>query len=727
MQAWKKAPLLRIAFPFVMGIICAMNFTYIDAGFALLISGFFLLAFLLNHQLFHKAGYQYRWLPGVLATIAIFFAGYTLTLGRELNQRPDFFAKNVYKSEFIQYRLSEPIQEKEKTYKCIAEAQSLIYKKGTDSTHWVRENVSGKVMLYFAKSPKTAALKYGDIILGTSIPAAPFAPRNPGEFDMRSYLALKNIYHTCYLKDEDLILTGKNSANSLWKLMFSTREKWSRYFEENIPGADEQAIAKALVLGDESTISQEVINDYAASGTLHILSVSGLHIGVIFYMLNLLLGFLKKSRAGRISRTLIILFLLWGYAFLTGLSPAVCRSVAMFSFVIIGTDLRRISSIYNSIAASVLVLLVIYPFMLAQEGFQLSYIALIGIVLLQPYIYKWWQPAENVPSKHLSFFQKYSQRFLRFLWGMTSVSLAAQLAVFPIGLLYFNRFPIYFLVTNLLVIPLSSIILIAGCIFLLIHICNLSFLYAIGGKIIYGSIHFMNWFVRVEHGMPYSQTNGIYISTGECLLIYLVILTFCLAFIFKYKNQLKIALVACMCFIAERAVSKTITFPKNELIVHSINRNLAITVKEQNKLFLIGDSSMINDKNKIAYYIKKYSYMNFITDKNLIVLNMDSNYSLRNNISCLMPHLIQFGKKRIIIFDRKTSLKKMDSNTVMDVIILHDNPKIHIDELIHKMQVKRVIINATNSAVNTEKWENECIQNFIPYTILQKDNSFVLN
>ncbi len=727
MQAWKKAPLLRIAFPFVMGITCAMNFTFIGAGIALLISGFFLLAFLVNHRLFHRAGYQYRWLPGVLATIAIFFAGYALTLGRELNHRPDFFAKDLYKSEFIQYRLSEPIQEKEKTYKCIAEVQSLIYKKGTDSTHWIRENVSGKVMLYFAKSPKTAALKYGDIILGTSMPAAPFGPRNPGEFDMRSYLAFKNIYHTCYLKDEDLILTGKNSANSLWRLMFSTREKWSKYFEENIPGSDEQAIAKALVLGDESTISQEVINDYAASGTLHILSVSGLHIGVIFYMLNLLLGFLKSSRTGRISRMLIILFLLWGYAFLTGLSPAVCRSVAMFSFVIIGTDLRRISSIYNSIAASVLVLLVIDPFMLAQEGFQLSYIALIGIVLLQPHIYKWWKIEENVPSKHLSFFQKYSQQSLRFLWGMTSVSIAAQLAVFPIGLLYFNRFPIYFLVTNLLVIPLSSIILIAGCLFLLIHICHLSFLYAFGGKIIYSSIHFMNWFVRVEHGIPYSQTNGIYITTGECLLIYFVIFTLCFAFIFRYKNQLKMALIACLCFLAERAVSKTIAFPKNELIIHSINRSLAITVKEQNKIFLIGDSSIINDKNKIAYYIKKYSYINFITDKNFEILNMDSNFSIRNNTSCLMPHLLQFGKKRIVVFDKKTSIKKIDSNTVADVIILHDNPKIHIDELLKIMQVKRIVINATNSAMNTEKWENECIQNFIPYTILQKDNSFALN
>ena len=732
MQPWKKAPLLRIALPLIAGIIFAIYCDFIPLLQSLSISILFLGAFICSHIFSAGTGYKYRWLPGVFMSSLVFFTGYSLLINREIYRKTDFFAKNLYRSEFLELRISEPIQQKEKTYKCIAEVKSGIYKeKPGTSQKYIREKCSGKLLLYFSKTPKAASIKYGDVILIKTIPERLYAPKNPGEFDYRHFMVMRNVYHSTYLTEENYILTGKNEGNSLWKAMYETRATWGKYIRENIGGKDEQAIARALILGDEGELSPDVVSDYAASGTLHVLSVSGLHIGVIFLVLNFLLGFLQRNRAGRISRIILMLSLLWAYALLTGLSPAVCRSVAMFSFVLIGRDMRRISSIYNSMAASVVALLLWDPFLIMQVGFQLSYVALTGIVWLYPYIYKWVNTEVLLPPPHsgktIKYLRKGVHKTVQAIWSLTAVSLAAQIAVFPLGILYFNQFPIYFLLSNLIVIPLSSIILIGGCLFIVIRLLHIQFLYSITGKILYAIIHFMNFFVSREHGIPHSQIEGVYFSNAECVLVYVAMFLLIAALVYKYKNMLKISLGLFLVFFSVRLAAETKSYPKSECIVHSISHCLAISIKENNRLFVLADSTFIHDKNKMNYYISRHAFEEFIPPKNIRIFNVDSTFTFSYGAIFISGNTGQFHNKKFIILKHNYKLDSMKPMTDIDFIVMHDNPDISIEKLLEKTRPGKIIINANNSRYKAEKWENECIRNNISYTNLKKDNSFVVS
>ena len=207
-----------------------------------------------------------------------------------------------------------------------------------------------------------------------------------------------------------------------------------KFFKENKLEGKEYAVVSALVAGYTDDLDIETMKAFADTGTLHVLSVSGMHVGIIYYVLNLLLLFLSKHRYGNILRVLILLSFLWLYSMITGMSAAVMRSAAMLSFIIVGKSFNRYVNTYNIIAASIFFLLIMNPFTLMDVGFQLSYISVIGIIWLQPHIY--------------SIFD-FNTKWKDEIWKVVSVSIAAQIATFPLGIFYFHQFPNYFLPSNL--------------------------------------------------------------------------------------------------------------------------------------------------------------------------------------------------------------------------------------------------------------------------------------
>jgi competence protein ComEC len=286
MDAIQKAPLIKYLLPLLAGIIFAYHFNIFSALEALGISLGFLTIFILIQMSILSQSYTHRWMPGLSISLCLFFTGIILIQSYELTSKSNFFGKakeNIY---YYEYKILEPLQEKENTYKCRAEVQHIIYKKEAGSNNWYRKKTIGYVQLYFEKTPNSAMLKYGEIIYASQSPSAISPPVNPGEFDMQSYLKLKQIYHSSYLKDKDYLLLPNNHGNIFWKIVYNTKSKLSEYFNQHIKNKDELSIIKALVLGDEAEVSPELIDDYSASGTLHILSVSGLHIGILFYLLR---------------------------------------------------------------------------------------------------------------------------------------------------------------------------------------------------------------------------------------------------------------------------------------------------------------------------------------------------------------------------------------------------------------------------------------------------------
>ncbi|MBA4323416.1 MAG: competence protein, partial [Odoribacter sp.] len=336
--------------------------------------------------------------------------------------------------------ISEPPVEKENTFKLVVEVRNI-----KDSTTW--KEVSGKAIIYLQKDSFSSGLHYGDRLFISSDFSEVRSPQNPSEFNYKKYLSNRFVYHQSYVKSGKWKLVSRDHGNIFMTAAINIRNLFLGIFRDNKITGREYAVSSALILGYTDKIDPELMKDYSNVGVIHILSVSGMHVGVIFLVLNYLLFFFEKFRHGKIIKTIILLLLIWLYAMITGLSPAVLRAAAMFSFIAAGRSFNRQVNIFNSLAASAFLLLMINPFFLADVGFQLSYLAVVGIIIIQPFLSSLWYPGNW---------------FLKQAWGITVVSVAAQIATFPLSIMYFHQFPNYFLVSNLIVIPFSNFIIYSG-------------------------------------------------------------------------------------------------------------------------------------------------------------------------------------------------------------------------------------------------------------------------
>ncbi len=347
------------------------------------------------------------------------------------------------------------------------------------------------------------ALYPGQVIWVPSNPEPVAPPSFPDEFNYKRFLAAKGIHFRQFLGKKLQVLPLKQS-NELNFTMEHLRHYFAGVIEQYVQRPESKQIALALLLGQKESLGKEVKQAYSATGTQHILAVSGLHVGIIYSILLLPLTFFKqKGQLLQKSYLVLVLGLIWIYALMTGFSPSVVRAVVMFSLVTLGQMRKRKPSIWNILAFSALLLLVLDPDIQSDLGFQLSYLAVAGIVGLQPILLRMWAP---------------SNRVLDYFWQMATVTLAAQLITSPLTLHYFHTFPTYFLVANLLIVPLSYIILCVGVPFLL-----LAWIPMVGsllGAIVDFLLFIQNEITYTLQELPAALWQGIHLSLAGMLAIW---------------------------------------------------------------------------------------------------------------------------------------------------------------------------------------------------------------
>jgi competence protein ComEC len=333
---------------------------------------------------------------------------------------------------------------------------------------------------------------------------------NPAEFDYKKFMQNKGVFATAYSKGGEFIIIENNLGNFFIRNALKIRENLLNIYKYYGFQDREFGVLSALTLGYRDEVDPDTRQMFANTGAMHILAVSGLHVGIIFMILNVLLKFMDRSRKLMLLKSLLIILSLWLFAAIAGLSPSVTRSALMFSMFVVGKMIKRNASIYNIIFASAFILLLINPYNIMAVGFQLSYAAVLSIVFLQPYIYKLFIFEKWLPDK---------------LWALLSVSIAAQLGTMPIGLYYFNQFPNYFFLTNILVIPLASIILY----FAVTLLFTAHLLPFFGGFVAYYlklSMKALLGGVSLINKIPYATTQDIYISTSQMIILYGVVFCF---------------------------------------------------------------------------------------------------------------------------------------------------------------------------------------------------------
>ena len=542
---------------------------------------------------------------------------------------------------------------------------------------WINSN--GKAILYLQKNSLSQSLNYGDVILVKGSLGELSGPKNPGEFNYKQFLGYDQIYHQHYIPQNNFYLLDREQGNAIISASIKTGQFLEAQLERYIRSPRSLAIAKALTLGIKDELDNDLRNAYAAAGAMHVLAVSGLHVGIIFLIVATIFKKWRKHKKGRIVFALISLFILWFYAFITGLSPSVLRAATMFSFIIIAQAMKRRTNIYNTVAASAFVLLCFNPYLLFSVGFQLSYLAVLGIVFFQPKIYRLLQFKHSLVDK---------------IWSITAVSIAAQLATAPLGLLYFHQFPTYFFLSNLVVIPAAFIIL-NSTLLLLISAAIPAIAQVLGLGIDY-FIQMINYLVFGLNIFPNSLIDGIFISTPEAWLIYLIIGCFALLITYQKIQFLKAALVFCLLLSSSIIARQYSNFNSKKLTVYDTGKSESIALKSGFQQFLLVSEDLKEDKNKLKFHvypsILQAGIINFKLDEFKITADEVPFHQLEH-----FQIMVWQSNKIVHWVEELPNNYSMDNSLPVDYLIINNNSVNNPEQIFKIFKPKLIILGSGNT------------------------------
>lgn len=614
---------------------------------------------------------SWRWVKtfnGIVGMLAIFFFGYLHLLNSTGSRQTNHLLNE--KDAIVAYEAivrSAP-ESKSKSWKLQVEIVRV------KTNQW--KSRTGSVMLYVSKkSMNQIPWLYGDRLLIRGAPNELKPPANPNEFDFKRFLSFRNIYHQQFVLADQVRFISHAERKGFIYYSHQMRAWASEVIRKNIPGEQEQAIAMALVLGVTEGIDTDLQNAYAASGAMHVLAVSGLHVGIIYGIILVLLRPLNSYAWSRWVVAGISILLLWTFAFVTGLSPSVLRAVTMFSFIALARPLGWRTNIYNTLAASAFVLLIYNPYLIMSVGFQLSYLAVLGIVYLQRPIYNLWEIDNRAGD---------------WIWQITCVSIAAQIATFALGMLYFHQFPVYFLVSNLFVIPLSTLVLIGGIILLVVS--SWSWLSWVIGKLLLVLIQLLNWLVFKTEELPFSLISEIHLTTYQCWLIMGMLIA--LIFMTQYRSimGLYMACAITVIFIFTQYYHYNQRINRHQFVVYSVSGYSALEWIDRGISYFKADSALQNDEERMRFHIRPNRLQRGVTAINA---EIPFRQELPNNLEGFYWK----GNKIIVAQNKEAQLPVFGE---IDYLVVGRNslsPK-----AIESLSVRKVILDGSNSRSFVNRW-----------------------
>lgn len=686
---WRQAPFVRLIIPFISGITIQQ---YLQTNVSISIIGLIacwilLLLFSIKNV---SVKYNWYWLSGLFINGFICFGGMMVTYYQDGLNYPQSI-KNEYngKGEMI-LRVIEPLSEKPKSFKSVASIELL---KREDSFYFPR----GKIIIYFQKEESKNELNYGSRILVRKNLREIQNNGNPGGFDYQQYCAFQNIHFQVFLKPGEYSLLPVKKTNVLTQAIFSTRAAIVKIIKRFIPGKTESGLAEALLIGYKDDLDKKIVNSYSNTGVIHIIAISGLHVGLIYWLLAAIFNAFSRIRKLRFLKQVLIICGLWIFSIVAGGSPSVLRSAAMFTFIVFGNGFSREMSVYNSLAASAFLLLCYNPFWLWDAGFQLSYAAVLSIVIFMKAIY-------NLLYIH--------NKLLDAVWKLNAVTIAAQILTIPICLYYFHQFPTYFLLANVVAVPLSSIILLGE-----IFLCVVSMLPIIAGKagwILHWLIRFMNFWVERVERLPFALIENVHFDFPKMISLYAIII-FITVFIFqKWKPGFLLAMSGVFMLGFIRLKSKIVNLRQDVFIVYNVPSHQSID-------FISGRTYVYKgDLDASASELVRSS----LTPARL-KFQVNPGDSLKNLFGA--GNLYLFNHKKILLIDKTFQPSNHGTKITLDLVVISRDPKFHIEDLLKFFECGLIIFDSSNSPYKVSKWNKECEQLSQPCYSVQDKGAFVMN
>ncbi len=689
---WKLAPFVRILLPFVTGILIQF-YVKIPITIIIICTLIFVLLFLLFYLLPLTFKYKYQWLHGFLLNLIIFCAAIFITWQKDVRNNEKWFGNYYTDSSTLIIKINEPPIEKEKSYKAEGKVEAII-KNGKIA------NVTGKLLIYFSKNTSIIVPKYGDKIVVKGGLQQIKNAGNPGGFNYSRYMAFQQTFYQVFLKDENFVVLPSHKENLLYSFVFSARENTIKILQKYIAGSKKvTGIAEALLIGYKEDLDKDVVQAYSNTGVVHIIAISGMHLGLIYVGLVWLFSRLPFIKRSAVARVVLMLVCLWLFSLITGASASVLRSAVMFTCIIIGKEFFKQASIYNSLASSAFLLLCFDPFLLWDVGFQLSYFAVVGIIWLQ-------KPIENLYySKH---------KPIQYLWQMCSITIAAQILTLPICIYYFHQIPTLFLITNLICVPLSTLILFSEIFLILISAIPL--IASLVGKFIYVLTWLMNTIIAFFNDLPFSLVDKIYATAITTTILYVFVFLIAAALLRRNKQLFKIALVTLVLFSAIWAYGKINLVKQKKIIVYNVSKHTAIDFVAANKYWFYGDDD----------FKKEGVLQNFNLKPARVSLQVEPSF---DTLTALKRHrfIWQFYDKKIMVIDSTIKFESIATKTFVDVLLISKNPLIHITDITSAVNAACIVFDASNSLWKITQWKKECEDLHLQYFITGEKGAFTLN
>lgn len=533
------------------------------------------------------------------------------------------------------------------------------------------QNCIGKILLYVPKKQKTE-IEIGNKIKLFETPKILQNALNPNQFDYSKYLNNQNVFHEIKIKETNTIVVSTDT--NFYYYINLIKSKLLKSYDVKTFKKDNYNLLMALLFGEKTELSKEITTNYTQAGIIHILAISGLHIALIYGIVLWLTKPLLRFKKGKLYIFLISLCILWFYAILAGFSASIVRAAVMFSVVALAKMINRQSNIYNSLAVSALLLLLYNPNYLFDVGFQLSFAAVLSIVIFQPLVRKYSY------SKHLIILK---------IKELLLISLVAQVGVLPLILYYFGQFPLLFLLANLIAIPLSSLILILG-------LALIPFNFLLPNVAVYLSIlvnfliEIMNIFTAWIVKFDVFIIKNIAFHEVLVLLLYLIIATVLYFVYFSKIKNLKPILVSIFIFQLGYFFLNSNEKNNNEFgVFNSMKNTLFVETKNNESVFYTDD--LANSKSSIEAYtrgkfVKKYR-----------IEPIKNVYSFNKKILCI------------------DSLGVYTTKQKPEIVLLIQSPKINLNRLISTIKPEQIIADGSNYKSYIKLWKATCEQEKIPF------------
>lgn len=694
-----QLPTLRVLVPLVVGILTAY---YMDVGWTfpaliLVLSFISLIATSLTKSIF-KTETQAK----VSAFLFFLSLGYWVCWSKqELNDPLHFSHQELGKgTKYICQVQNSPHIEED----WIVLESSVNYLIRGDSQ---KVSASGNVLVYLERDDHSEQVTYGDLLLLTNPPQRVRKNTNPDAFDYSRYLHFRNIHHRVFAKAGSWKIIETRNGNPILAFAFASQNHLVNVLRKYLTTSDEFAVGSALLLGYREEIPQTLKEAYSQTGAMHVLAVSGLHVGIVFILLSFAFKRLRtSSKIFLFAKTVYIVLGIWLFALITGAAPSTMRAATMFSLLAIGMGLNRSGNIYNTLMLSAILLLMINPLWLANVGFQLSYLAVFGIVYFQRKMERMIYVPKGI---------------LRKIWALITVSFAAQLTTGPISIFYFRQFPVFFWLSSLFLVPAAALLMTGGLLLIFFDWFDPGIAVFIG-KALWGAIWLCNQIVYQIQDMPGALINDLYISKMQTYFLYLILAVVLIFISHKHKGALMTGAALSMLFVASTSFTSISTSKKFELVVYDKYKSSVIECYHDQKCYRLNPNS--EAEHGLEFTVKGHhqrmgirkiynlSEENIIEPEKRLVKKGDK---------------IAFGGRRILHIQHRNTMLELDAPVQIDWIIVSNNAFAQLEKGLSLLHCKKVIFDTSNNPWLVKKWVQVLTQQGIGYHVVSQSGAFQID